>query len=259
MLKLQFLGHILPASAVLNTTDLPKTNWKAPDLDLDMTFTVQIVNNAISIDVEINKWNKDEHLGHVYMRALDIARGVVDLCSFRSAIGLTVVFETLVEPDGTKSMLLIQQPELAGLASSLENKAPPTTPHQNNFDKVLRIILTNPPLIRALHDLIEAITQTHVSPTACGRAMERIRHFIFPGIRKKGWAKMNDALRVDRSYLDLITDTSKGPRHSDPEHIPGSVRLEISKRAWAIMDRFFEYLKRGGSQPLPESEFPILR
>ena len=259
MLKLQFLGRILPSSAVLNTTDLPKTNWKAPNLDLDMTFTVQIVNSTISVYVEINKWNKDEHLVHVYMRALDIARGIVDLCSFRSAIGMTVVLESLVEPNGAKSLLLLQQPELAGLASSIENKSPPVTADQNDFDKVLRHILTHPPLIRALHDLVEAITQTHVAPTACGRAMEGIRHFISPGLeRKKGWKKMIDVLRIDRTYLELITDTSKGPRHADPEHISGATCLEISKRAWIIMNRFFEYLKPG-ARPLPESEFPMLR
>src|SRR5262245_6805185 len=94
MPKVQFLGRTLPATAVVNTTDLPKTNWKMPDLDLDMTFTVRIVNSIISVDIEINKCDKDEHLVQVYMRALDIARGAVDLCSFRDAIGLTVVLET---------------------------------------------------------------------------------------------------------------------------------------------------------------------
>jgi hypothetical protein len=65
-------------------------------------------------------------------------------------------------------------------------------------------------------------------------------------------------LQIDRSYLEFITDTSTGPRHADPEHIPGSVCHEISVRAWTITNRFFEYLKRG-SQPLPLSDFPLLR
>jgi hypothetical protein len=231
MPKVQFLGRTLPATAVVNTTDLPKTNWKMPDLDLHMTFTVQIVNSIMSVDIEINKWDKDEHLVQVYMRALDIARGAVDLCSFRDAVGLTVVFETLVEPDETTSLLSLQQPELAGLASSVENKTPPATSDQNNFDKVLRHILTNPALIRALHDLTEVLSQTHISPIACGRAMEGIRHFIAPGLeRKKGWAKMNKALRIDRAYLEVITDTSAGPRHADPAHVSGCLHRHMQTR-----------------------------
>lgn len=259
MPKLQILGRTLPSTAIVNTSGLPETNWKALDLDLDMTFRMQIVNSVVSVDIQINKWDASEDLTPVYMRALDIARAAVDLCSFRDGIGLTVVLETLVGPDGTRSELLLQQSELAGLASSLQNKTPPATADQNNFDKVLRHVLTNPQLIRALHDLTEVLSQTHISPIACGRAMEGIRHFIAPGLeRKKGWAKMNETLRIDRAYLDLITDTSIGPRHADPAHISGVICIDICKRAWVIMDRFFEYLKRGG-HPLPESEFPTLR
>src|SRR5690348_6899050 len=86
-------------------------------ISMDMTFGVQIVNSVVSIDIQINKWDASEDLTPVYMRALDIARAAVDLCSFRDGIGLTVVLETLVGPDGTGSPILLQQSELAGLAS----------------------------------------------------------------------------------------------------------------------------------------------
>jgi len=166
-----------------------------------MTFKVQIVNSVVSIDIEINKWDESEDLTRVYMRALDIARAAVDLCSFRDGIGLTVVLETLVTPDGTRSALLLQQSELVGLASSLQDKTPPATADQNNFDKVLRHVITNPQLIRVVHDLTEVLSQTHISPIACGRAMEGIRHFIAPGLeRKRGWGK-NERGASHRSYV----------------------------------------------------------
>ena len=38
--------------------------------------------------------------------------------------------------------------------------------------------------------------------------------------------------------------------------------LEMDKiamqRAWTIMNRYFEFMKRGGEQPLPKAEFPTL-
>jgi hypothetical protein len=163
MPKIQLIGRILPATAILNTNDLPTTNWKSPELGLDMTFAVRINNSTISVDCEINKWIKDDHIMAVYMRALDIARAIVDLASFQNAIGMTVVFETLVEPNGARSQLLFHQPELSVLSTAIQNATAPINAEDNNFDKVLRFVLTDVSLFRSLHELIEAITQTHGS------------------------------------------------------------------------------------------------
>ena len=58
---------------------------------------------------------------------------------------------------------------------------------------------------------------------------------------------MNATLRLERSYVDLILDHSKGPRHADRAHISGAICSEIVKRSWKIMNRLLEYLKRGFS------------
>jgi hypothetical protein len=68
---------------------------------------------------------------------------------------------------------------------------------------------------------------------------------------------MRENLRVDRSYLQLITDQSKAPRHGDVQAIEALVTEEVAKRCWTIMNRYFEFKKRGGS-PLPLSEYPLL-
>ena len=68
---------------------------------------------------------------------------------------------------------------------------------------------------------------------------------------------MRQNLRVSKDYLVSITKAAQGPRHGDYTYIPGELTAAVTKRAWIVMDRFFEYLKRG-EQPLPESDFPIL-
>jgi hypothetical protein len=256
MPKIQLLGRVLPPAMIVNLHRLPTVSWKGP---VDISITVRVENSNVVIDCELDKWDKDEHMMPVYMRALDTARVAVDLCSFQSGLGMSVVLESLVDVDGTKSLLMAQHPSLSAFSGSVQNAAPPQTPAENNYDKVFRCVAVDVPSFRALHDLIEAITQTHVAPVACGRAMEGIRHVIAPGLeRKKGWTKMNDALRMERSYLDLILDTSTGPRHADPAHVTGDVCKEITERSWVVMNRFFEYLKRG-SQPLPVSELSYSR
>ncbi len=258
MLVVQLLGRIFPLIVKAQFTDLFPIDGVSESLGLQMRFIPSVDGNTFLMKCEINKWNKDEHFLHVYMRSLDIARSLIDLGSFQSGIGMTILFETLIEPNGAQSQILSQHPELGVLATSLRDKQQPQTPQDNSFDRIARLVVTSFPIGRALHDLTDSLRETHVSPLVCGRAMEGIRHAIAPGLeRKKGWAKMNEALRIDRPYLDLIIDTSTGPRHADPEHIPGPICVEISIRSWTIMNRFFEYLKCG-SQPLPEGEFPML-
>jgi hypothetical protein len=75
--------------------------------------------------------------------------------------------------------------------------------------------------------------------------------------RAEAWGTFQTNLRVSRDFLNLITDTSRGPRHGDRTHIPGTTTIEITMRAWQVMDRFIEYRKRG-NQPLPETDFPLL-
>ena len=259
MPTVRFVGRIYPLIAQVQITDLFPIDGVSQSLGLHMRFNLSMENNNVcSVACDINKWNSAEILIHVYMRSLDIARAFVDLASFSTGIGLTILFDTLVDPDGNETRLLLQHPELGALATSVKNIQKPEKAEDNNYDRVARLVTTNYPVSRALHDLIDAIRETHVSPLVCGRAIEGIRHAMSPRLdRKKGWAQVRMSLRVDRSYLDLILDTSTGPRHADPEPIPGDVCIEISKRSWIIMNRFFEYLKRG-SQPLPESEFPLL-
>jgi hypothetical protein len=218
-----------------------------------MTFSISIQENVVLVECELNQWRMADHLIPVYMRALDLTRAVVDVASFRAGLGLTVVLEEIEQPDGAKGLYVPVGQDLSRLPSVFKDRE-----GENSFASVLRIAMTNVSLFRALRDMIDAITYPHVAPVCCGRAIEGVRHILAPDEeRKKGWAIMNATLRLERSYVDLILDHSKGPRHADPAHISAAICSEIVKRSWKIMNRLLEYLKRG-SQPLPQSEFPTL-
>jgi hypothetical protein len=186
------------------------------------------------------------------MRAHDIARAMIDLVSFSTGHGLLFVLETLKDHEGTITAIAPQQPELGALATSAAGHP--------QFNQVLQIVLSDPPLFLALRDLIDAITPWHRAPTSCARAIEALRHLVAPGEtdRKRQWQMFNETLRVSQSYLNKVIAHSTGPRHGDPAHIPGAVTRDAAKCAWIIMDRYLEFRKRGGEQPLPISEFPVL-
>jgi hypothetical protein len=112
-----------------------------------------------------------------------------------------------------------------------------------------------------LHDLIAGISMPYHARIVCARAVEGIRELMSKpnSNTKQAWQHFRDTLRLDRTYVDPITDISKDSRHGKFVHIHGDEENEIIPRSWRIMDRFFEFRKRGGVDSLPVERFPILK
>jgi hypothetical protein len=184
----------------------------------------------------------------------DLVRGAVNLVCFESGVGATVILDTVINPDGTKSTILARDPNLTGICTAFRLNQP----ERSDYMKIVPFVLQEPNLFMALDDLITAITLPHHSSITCVRAIERIRHLISPGAETKdSWEALRATLNVHREYLQFMTDPSAKPRHGDPTHIPGTITTEVTKRAWTVMNRYLEFRKRD-SKPLPLSEFPIL-
>jgi hypothetical protein len=216
-----------------------------------MNFKIHINNSIVDIECELNRFREEEFI-HIYMRALDLSTASVDTVAFSMGYGLSVILEQLVDPNGNKSVIAFNDPRLPPLCTAFNL--------QSNFDEVHTMMLTNISLAHAVRDLIEAITRPHVSLVNCARAMDRLKHLIARSGSKdtSAWQQMREALQIDLSYLKFITDHSAGPRHGRPDHVPGTITTNVTTRAWTIMNRYFEYRKRGQAQ-LPTAEFPLLR
>jgi len=250
MPKLRFTGTVYPKQIKTSITNHPRINWKSTDLGFSLDIGVEINENKVTIDCDIDKFDSEKHLTPIVMRAYDTARTAIDLVSFTTGNGLVFVLDTFTDPDGNTTAVAPQQPELAALSTAVAKP--------EDFDRILRMVLTEPPLFLVLRDLIDAITQWHRAPVNTARVLDGLRHLIAPGEEpRSGWPKLRAALRVEESYLKYVTDQSAPPRHGDPSHIPGEVTRKVAERAWTVFNRYLEYRKRGG-QPLPESEFPML-
>lgn len=250
MPTIHLLGRVLPEVVKISVDHTPIVKWESPDISLTMEFTNHITDSRIDVECKLNRWDPDTFVP-VYMRALDLGRASVDVIAFTMGYGLTVFLDTLVDPSGTRSTILLKDDSLPPLCTAFTlNKG---------FDEVHSMVLQDTALYMALNDLIVAITLPHVAPVNCARAMDRLKHLIaLPGAKDKhAWQKMQDALRINEAYLKLITDHSAAPRHGKPINIPGAVTTEITRRAWTVMNRYFEYRKRNDG-PLPLREFPTL-
>jgi hypothetical protein len=211
--------------------------------------------SIIDIKFDLNQYNST-HDVELLKRASDLAHAAVDCFCFSHGIGLSVVLETITNDKGIASSILPSDPSLATYCTAFDLS--PDNKGANNFDAMFRMIVSEPPIMMALNDLILAITVPHHSSVNCARAIDSIRVLICPG-KKAGqaWPIVRQNLNVDEAYLSYITEASKGPRHGDRTFIPGQVTTEAAKRSWIVMNRFLEFRKRG-NQPLPTLDFPIL-
>ena len=126
---------------------------------------------------------------------------------------------------------------------------------------MLDIVTGNLNLQLAIHDLIQSLNTLNYSNVAAARSMKSLRHIIAPPNmpENQAWEMLRANLRIDRPYLQFITDNSRQARHGNRESAVEKSGLEATIRAWAIMNRFLEFMKRGGKNPLSEEEFPLLK
>lgn len=206
MEAIQFIGRVLPEACKISIKGLPIT-WEDPNFG-SATFNIQIKDSCVLVECKTTYLPSD--LTSLYMRAFDLSRAAVDLVSFANGWGLSVILDAVIKPDGSRSTLFPQDPELSDLSSVLTiNKEP------NDYTVLYEIVLSDPSLFMALNDLISCLIFPHHSSINSARVIERIKNLIAPPNvnSKKAWSYLHDNLNVEANYLKPITDSTRGPRH----------------------------------------------
>jgi hypothetical protein len=219
-----------------------------------MSATIAITNGVVEVLCESNLSGTESYEGHVGLRASNLANAVVSTYAFGKGMGLSVVLETVVKPDGITYNIEEKRPDLQPLVTVLHSR------QDGGLDimAILPIVLCDPTIFVALTDLIGSLTHAQEAPIKCGRAIDAIRHAMAPANdRKAGWPAMRDNLNISQSFLEHITENSKGPRHGDVKSGTFLEARETIRRSWLVMNRFLEFKKRG-NQRLVLSEFPLL-
>ena len=242
MPEVRFHGRVLPETQKISIESRPTISWIDSDNDLRMEFICAISNSLIDIQCTMNRW-EDGFLPDVYRRAHDLSRASVELVGFATGCALSVYLDTFTDHEGCKKQLLLADESLSRLCTAYSLN--------HDFESVHALVLREPNLFMALHDLIEAISIPHSSLVNCARGIERIKHLLTASGQddKQAWARMRNALNIDESYLRYVTDNSKESRHGKGSYVAGSVTTEVTRRSWAIFDRYLLYKKNGNSLP----------
>jgi hypothetical protein len=216
MVKIHFIGRLFPEAVKLNVR-LPDLKWKWEERGIEPMFRVVIGNSFVNVECELERYDP-VYFEEMYRRAFDLVRSAANLVAFATGYGMTAIVETFISPDGTPSTIVPQDPSLPPLCTAYGLQPE----KQADLNNVVGIVATNPDLFFALNDLVEAITIPHVAPVNCARAMDRLKHLIArPGSNDaQAWKQMQGVLHVSETYLKVITEASRGPRHGRPGHTP---------------------------------------
>lgn len=259
----RFTGRVLPASTNFTMDGPFNAHWEDSGIDPLVKFvmdaSLRITKGVVEVHCESNLFGNQNYDAHVHLRAMDVTRTFVDSYAYARALGLSVILETVVKPDGIKYNIEEKRPDLADLVTAFG----PVSSHGHggiNAAGMMPIIFNDLMIRVALNDLVSSLTQPEYATINCGRAIEAIRVSMTPGSgdRKQGWPAMRDNLNLHQDYLTFITDQSKGPRHGDMRGIAFADIRETVRRSWIVMNRFLEYKKRGDKQ-LPLTDFPLLK
>lgn len=248
MPHIQFIGHLTPQHTEIEFDHDNEILWL--EADLEFRFRVQIGGGGVLVDCEVGRWDAGV-LVEAYRMALELARAPVNLVSFMLGEAVAVSLDELVEPDGRRSALRFNDDLLPPLVTAVDAG-------DVDYSQVVHFLWSNPSLMIALNDLIEAIHKPHAAPINCGRAVEALRRQVCTDAATdaEAWCQFRNRLRLSEPFVRAITDTSRMPRHGNFSFIPGEVTRDVTRRAWIIMNRYLEYMKRGGVVPLPLEQFP---
>lgn len=228
-------------------------------LKLDITYlnkppiglSASIKESMVVVDCESNAPLTQDIFADAYFGATNLVHNIVDLACFHHGLALTVVLESWTDPLGGNSQIRTNEPAVAGISTSFDTETRLAAP--------LALLLGEPEVWDALHDLTQSLVRRSNTVINCARAMEGIRHLLAPTANSTSaaWDVMRETLNLDRSYVQAVMDASLNPRHGKRGHITPEVQTLVMKRSWVIMNRYLEFrLRKSG--PLRDPEFPLL-
>jgi hypothetical protein len=242
-------GRVLPERRLVSIASLRTISYSDPR-GFDAEFDIQIKDGKILVKCSVAK-TSDWYLQMSLVRAYELATAAVDLYAFSKGWALSVLLDDFII-DGRRRGIAFSETSVASLCNVISN--------EEDFLQTWEHLSGDFNLKFALRDLISSLSTLNYSAVAACRALESIKNSIAPdgSNDKEGWKLLREKLRIEREYIQFITDSSREPRHGNRGAAFGDDQLEITHRAWKIMDRYIEYLKRGASEVLPEDEFPLL-
>ena len=250
MTTVRFFGHIHPKANRLTLNNPLRIDYRDSERGRTIVILIGVVESSITVTCECPDYTDGDHV-FLWIRATDFARACVNVFAFSQGVGLIVLLDKWQRDLGDVADIVFNDPALPGLVTAYNI--------DGDITEVTKLIMGNPKLFLAIDDLIVSLTTAHTAVVNSYRAVEAIRHRLAaPGDNAtQMWEKLRSRLNVDRKYVQFVADASTESRHGNRVWIDGATTREVHHRAWKIMNRYLELVRRK-IESLPEAEFPLL-
>lgn len=243
-----FTGRVLPDQPPLTLAYSPSVAVTAQETIPDTKFSLSVENGKMSIVADTASYDADTS-NRLFLFAYDLARTAVEIASLSDGIAYTPIFEAVTNPDGEETALILADRRLAKLMTVFP---------EYSFEQVFDLVAEDVALMRVLSDTVIILTWPHYNPIAAARITESILRLLTGGRTQADWEKMRTTLRVDRAYLQPLTDHGVGPRHGDRQYVDSTTNRLLAERAWTLMNRYLAY-RLSGEIPLDPEKFPMVQ
>ena len=248
MATLIFSGKILPERAQVNISDPIILEIPGDKFRPNFKTQLNIYMNQVIASVEVG--SKEINIADIKSELERVVRSFIDLIGYLHGHSYDVEITSVwSSQDGSVRVFGIDLPVIDG---SKEDRA-------SRFPDLIPLMCKTPNVQQVLANLRESMRIPSDTGFFCYRAIEN----VMQGFReesenkKKAWEHMRESLNLSREWLEFVKGHADGPRHGFYEGMSWDDRQESMKRAWKILDRYFEYLKTG--KPLSENDFPLLK
>lgn len=248
MPKFFFTGRVRPEQHPL-TMEYKPTYCRTEVQDGPSIYlTAHISDGEIEVVAEVDEFDETTWT-KLYFLAYDMARTLVDVASFQDGIPYFATIDTVTDPNGKQSACIIADRRFARFSPARDAAS---------LERLTDFAMSEVPFARVLSDVVVMLSTPHYAPIAAGRVAESLLRMLTEGRSSADWLTMQGILRIDRAYLQLLSDHSKPPRHGERAYVDGATNEELVTRAWTLMSRYVEY-RLNESQGLDPNRFPVLK
>lgn len=251
--KWSFFGKVIPERVPV-TLGMPlEGSATQPSLGFSFNFRIVIHNSQVIADVEIADGATD--LTTLRNSVADHVRMITDIIGFERGYYLEVEIISAVSQETREWIVFgIEIPVLASRRRTREIDLLNVP--------LLNAVAKNIPAQQVLADFREAMKVPVGTGFFCYRAIEAMMQSIKVKPEEKdspAWDRLRATLCIDRSVIDDIKQHADfPPRHGKPTAITDAERAKVFGLTAEIIERFLQYLIRGG-KALPPQDFPVLK
>ena len=242
-----FSGRMLPEQIELTLDYKTKVSVTDEETIPDTVFTLSVEDSTIRIEAATASTASDI-ADNLYFFAQDLARTAAEVAAIADGVAYSPRIDRVRLPTGEERGLVLADRRLSGLMTIFP---------EHNFEEVFDLVAADISLMRALSDVAVMLTWGHYAPIAAGRVAESILRMLTGGRTAADWSTMRSVLRIDRAYLQLLTDFAVAPRHGHREYVDAATNRLLAERSWTLMNRYLAY-RLSGERALDPISFPDL-